>query len=103
MGDYESPGRSKQHTVAQAGPSADDRFGSGVVGTDMQSRILAVAVTGDRTRTHGVHVGMEGYIRAAGGTLSQLQIDSVEAHRCYAFVDVSPLRCLPQDSASRAS
>ena len=97
MGDHEPRDRSKQHGRATAGPSADDRFGPGLVGTNMQSRILAVAVDNDRTRVtmsrgkyHGVHVGMEGYIKAAGGMLSELQIDTVEERRCQAFVDVTP-------------
>jgi Domain of unknown function (DUF4157) len=97
MGDHASHDRSKQGAAATAGPRADDRFGPGPVGTDMGARILAVAVTGERTRVtlsrgknHGVHVGMEGYIKAADGMLSELQVDAVEDRRCHAFVEVTP-------------
>lgn len=104
MGDYESRERSKQATRATAGPSADDRFGAGPVGANMQSRLLAVSVEGGRTRvtmsrgkTHGVHVGMEGYIRAIGGMLCDFQVDAVEDRHCRALVEVTAdqLRNLP--------
>ena len=97
MGDFEPRERKHEESAAKAGPRADDRFGSGLVGTHIDSRILSVTVEGDRTRvtmakgkTLGVHVGMEGYIRGPDGMLSELQIDAVDPWQCHAFVDVTP-------------
>ena len=97
MSDSEPRAHKSQKSAAQAGPRADNRFGSGLIATNLQSRILAVTVENGRTRVtmsqgtaKGVRVGMEGYVRGPGGMLSELQIDAVEPWRCHAFVDVTP-------------
>lgn len=96
MGGYEPRDRTKHPDRATSGPSADDRFGAGPIGTNMQARIIGATVDARGTRitiargkTHGVHVGMEGYVKAAGGMLSELQVDAVENTRCHAYVDVT--------------
>ena len=97
MGEYEPRTKQSEKSAATAGPSQADRFGSGLVGTDMQSRIIKVDVVGDRTlvtiskgRSHGVHKNMEGYVKAGGGMLAELTIESVRDYACTAFVDVTP-------------
>lgn len=86
-----------QRKAPTAGPSEDDRFGEGPVANDAHGRIIGVSIVGGRTRLmiglghkQGVHVGMEGYVRAGDDMLADFQIEAVNDRVCYASVDVTP-------------
>ena len=81
MGEYDKK-PAKTAAGATAGPAADDRYDAGAVADNVQSRIIKYDVVGERTRitiargkNHGIHAGMEGYIKSAGGMLADFQID----------------------------
>jgi hypothetical protein len=86
-----------KHKSASAGPSADDRYGPGFVAQNLETRIIAVHVVDGRTRitiargkNWGIHVAMEGYVKAGLSMLADFQIDEVHHNRCHAFVDATP-------------
>lgn len=90
-GDHDAPRK-----APTAGPSEDDRFGEGPVANDAQGRILGVSVVGGRTRImiglgqkQGIHLGMEGYVKAGDGMLADFQIEEVRERTSYAFVETT--------------
>src|SRR5205085_12069241 len=94
------PGKDHHHDHKKsptAGPSEDDRYGAGRVAQNLESRIIAVHVVDGRTRltiargtSSGVHLAMEGYVKAGLSMLADFQIDDVHPSRCHAFVAVTP-------------
>ena len=95
MGEYDRK-PTKAAGRATAGPSADDRFGAGKVGVDVQGRIMKADVVDGRTRVtiargtaNGVHRDMEGYVKGAGGMLAELRVVDVREGMCFALVDVT--------------
>jgi hypothetical protein len=86
----------QQRHAATAGPSEDDRWGEGPVAENAPGRILLVQVKSERTQImiglgqkQGVHVGMEGYVKAGDGMLCDFQITEVHERTCFAFVDTT--------------
>lgn len=104
MGEYDKkPVQAK--AAPTAGPSEDDRFGAGKVGSNLSARIIKVDIVGPKTRItiaqgteQGTRVGMEGYIKSAEGALATFQILEAQERLCIADVEgVTPdqLRNMP--------
>jgi hypothetical protein len=81
---------------ATAGPSEDDRFGSGPVARDAHARVIGVSVHDGRTRlalasgaAQGVHLGMEGYVIDAAGAMHPVEIADVQERVTYAYVHLT--------------
>jgi hypothetical protein len=85
-----------QRKHAGKAPAVDERFGEGSK-SDVEGRIIKVDVVGGRTQltiglgqAQGVRAGMEGYVKAGGGSLTDFQIESATDRVSIATVDVSP-------------
>ncbi len=87
------PQRDKQ-SKATAGPSEDDRYGEGPVGTNIQARIVGVDATADGSRIkiavgdRAVRVDMEGYVKGRHG--ATFHIEEVKGGIAYARVKMTP-------------
>ncbi len=90
----ERPESRHRQAKATAGPSADDRYGEGTIGFDIEARIIKVDVIDGRTRIaiacgdRGVRAGMEGYVKGPHG--AELQIEDVKGGVAFAYVAMTP-------------
>jgi hypothetical protein len=83
------------HSPATAGVETDTRWGDAEEAFDISGHVLRTEVvsggsriTISRGRADGIHVGMEGYVRAGDRVLGTLQVVHADKRSCTAIVDV---------------